>query len=212
MWAAPISGGACYGASAMRGVYSSKRNLLFDLDGTLIDSVPAHARAFVETLRVRHPEMAGDFNYAIYAGWPTRDVFIALGFRDESELIGRTKSKQRLYREAVPRGEIEMFPGARSLLERLQNEGRSLFLVTGASRISAQLILEGAGVVVYFQGVTTADDVHPGKPSPEPYLETMARFHLEPDDCLAIEDSGNGVRSALGAGLATGLIHAAFEM
>jgi HAD superfamily hydrolase (TIGR01509 family) len=196
----------------MRGVYSSKRNLLFDLDGTLVDSVPAHARAFVETLRNRHPEMAGDFNYTIYAGWPTRDVFVALGFRDESELIELTERKQRLYREAVTRGEIEMYPGAKSLLERLQNEGRSLFLVTGASRISAQLILEGAGLVVYFQGITTADDVHPGKPSAEPYLQTMARFHLDPEDSLAIEDSESGVKSALDAGLATVLIHADFQL
>ena len=182
------------------------------MDGTLIDSVPAHARAFVEALRPDHPGMLENFNYEIYAGWPTRAVFAALGFRDEKEVTALTERKQRLYREAVARGEVVVFPGAISLLDQLQNEGRFLFLVTGASRISTQLILEGAGLITYFQGITTADDVHPGKPSPEPYLQTLAQFHLKPEDCLAVEDSESGVGSAIGAGLETVLIHADFSL
>jgi beta-phosphoglucomutase len=195
----------------MRGVYSSKPNLLFDLDGTLVDSVPMHARAFVETLQAQHPHLAEKFHYATYAGWPTRDVFASLGFHDISELDRLTSTKQRLYREAAMRGEIAVFAGAKNLLAQLWESGRSLFLVTGASRKSAQLILEGSGLGVYFQGITTADDAHPGKPSPEPYLQTMIRHHLKRDDCLAIEDSESGVRSALDAGLATVLIHADFH-
>jgi HAD superfamily hydrolase (TIGR01509 family) len=194
----------------MPGAFSSKRHLLFDLDGTLVNSVPMHERAFVETLQVRHPDLAENFDYAIFAGWPTRDVFVALGFREESELTELTARKQRLYREAVARGEVEVFPGAKALLARLQEKGRSLYLVTGASRISTQRILEVTGLVAYFQGITTADDAHPGKPSPEPYRYTLARYNLEPHDCLAIEDSESGIRSACDAGLAAVLIHADF--
>lgn len=196
----------------MPGVFSSKRNLLFDLDGTLVNSVPTHRRAFVETLQVRHPDLAKKFDYTVFAGWPTRDVFSALGFQEEGELKELTATKQRLYREAVERGEVELFPGAKSLLEQLQENGRSLFLVTGASRISAQRILEVTGLLAYFQGITTADDTHPGKPSPEPYRYTLARYHLEPSDSLAIEDSENGIRSAREAGLEAVLIHADFQL
>jgi beta-phosphoglucomutase len=195
----------------MPGAFSSKRHFLFDLDGTLVNSVPAHARAFVETLQVRHPDLAKNFDYPVFAGWPTRDVFVALGFQEEGELTELAACKQRLYRAAVERGEVEVFPGAKTLLARLREKDRSLFLVTGASRISTQRILEVTGMAVYFQGITT-EDAHPGKPSPEPYRYTLAHFKLEPHDCLAIEDAESGLRSARDAGLEAVLIHADFEL
>jgi beta-phosphoglucomutase len=196
----------------MPGVFSSKRHFLFDLDGTLVNSVPAHARAFVDTLQGRHPDLVKSFDYPLFTGWPTRDVFVALGFQEESDLTELTACKQRLYREAVERGEVEVFPGAKILLARLREKGCSLYLVTGASRISTQRTLEVTGLAVYFQGITTAEDAHPGKPSPEPYRYTLAHFKLEPHDCLAIEDAESGIRSARDAGLEAVLIHADFQL
>jgi len=70
----------------MPGVFSSKRHFLFDLDGTLVDSVPAHERAFIEALQVKHSALAEKFDYTPYAGRPTQEVFLDLGFDREPEL------------------------------------------------------------------------------------------------------------------------------
>ncbi len=196
----------------MPGAFSSKKHFLFDLDGTLVNSAPAHERAFMETLKVCHPELAKTFDYASYAGRPTREVFLSLGFDDEQGLMRLTENKQQGYREAIARGDVTLFPGAKSLLAQLQKKGGGLFLVTGASRVSTQRVLELTALADYFEGIVTADDVHPGKPSPEPYFHTLSHYGLNPQDCLAVEDAESGVRSAQGAGLDVVLIHSGLQL
>jgi HAD superfamily hydrolase (TIGR01509 family) len=185
----------------MPGVFFSRRNILFDLDGTLVDSSPAHARAFVETLAAGYPDLAAQFDYAKVAGMRTRDTFVSLGISGEAEVAALTRRKQALYRAAHDRGEVLLFPGAAEFVVRLQAEERRLFLVTGASRRSAQCILEVTGLLRYFSGMITADDVSRGKPAPEPYLDLLGKYRLERADSVAIEDGEHGVQSALAAGL-----------
>jgi HAD superfamily hydrolase (TIGR01509 family) len=191
----------------MPGAYSSKRHFLFDLDGTLVDSTAAHARAFVEALQINHPALAVHFDYAPLAGRPTREVFLALGFQEGPELAELTGRKQRLYRETVERGEVALFPGVVPLLARLREKERRLFLVTGASRDSTWRVLLRTGLADFFEGITAAEDAVPGKPDPAPFLHTLARHGLEGRDCLVIEDGESGIRSAQRAGLDAVLIH-----
>ena len=195
----------------MRGAFSSKRNFLFDLDGTLVDSVAVHARAYVETLSPRYPERARGFEYAPVAGRPTHEVFKALGMK-KPELDEMTQQKQRLYRESIEAGRVKLFPGAAELLRSLQEAGRGLFLVTGASRISAERVLELTGIRTFFAGLITADEVEWGKPSPQPYLRALQNHALEPAECLAVEDGESGVQSAFAAGLDVVLVHAKTRM
>jgi HAD superfamily hydrolase (TIGR01509 family) len=192
--------------------FSSKRHFLFDLDGTLVNSIPAHERAFIETLKIHYPQVAENFDYTIFAGRPTREVFLALGFNDELEINELTEGKQRFYREAIERGDVTVFAGAKSLLAQLRKSERHLFLVTGASRISTHRVLELTALTDYFEGITAAEDTHPGKPSPEPYLYTLATYGLDPHDCLVIEDAESGIRSARGAGLDVVLIHTELQL
>jgi HAD superfamily hydrolase (TIGR01509 family) len=195
----------------MPGEYSFKGNLLFDLDGTLVDSAAAHARAFVEALSLGHPKAAEGFDYARVAGQPTRQVFGKLGF-SEPELTKLTGDKQELFRAALGRGEVNLFPGAISLLERLRRQKKRLFLVTGASRISARRMLESTKIAEFFEAIITGDDRIAGKPSPEPYLRIIGDHQLKAEACLAIEDGESGVRSARAAGIDVVLIHSAREL
>jgi HAD superfamily hydrolase (TIGR01509 family) len=191
----------------MPGAFFSKRNLLVDLDGTLVDSSPAHARAFVAALSAGHPGLAAKFDYGQVAGMRTLDTFIRLGIADEAEAAELTGRKQALYRAALDRGEVLVFPGATALLARLHAEGRRLFLVTGASRLSAQRILETTGLARYFSGMITADDVPRGKPAPDPYLAALETHGLKRAESIAIEDGEHGVRSAQAAKLDVITIH-----
>jgi HAD superfamily hydrolase (TIGR01509 family) len=192
----------------MPGAYSSKRNFLFDLDGTLVDSSAAHARAYVEALRSGHPKLAEKFDYARVAGQPTRQVLAGLGL-SEPELSMLTGTKQACFRAALARGEVNLFPGAMVLLEKLRERKRRLFLVTGASRISALRMLESTKMAGFFEAIFTGDDATLGKPSPEPYLRIIGDHQLEEVECLAIEDGESGVKSAQAAGIDVILIHSA---
>ena len=171
-----------------------------------------HARAFVDALAADNPLLAKDFQYGQFAGRPTREVFLALGLRDERELNELVRRKQQNYRAAIERGEVKVFAGATLLLERLLQKGTRLFLVTGASRGSTERVLEFTKLGRFFQGITTAEDIHSGKPSPDAYLHTVARHGLDKQDCLVVEDEENGVTAARGAGLDAVLINTPLEL
>jgi HAD superfamily hydrolase (TIGR01509 family) len=195
----------------MPGGYSFKRNFLFDLDGTLVDSTEAHARAYVDALRPAHPKLADGFDYARVAGQPTRQVFTELGFA-ELELAKLTAVKQGFFRAALERGEVKLFAGAMLLLEQLRQQKKRLFLVTGASRISAQRTLEKTETADFFEAIITGDDGAEGKPSPGPYLRILDSQQLRRKECLAIEDGESGVRSAQGAEVDVVLLHSMLEL
>jgi HAD superfamily hydrolase (TIGR01509 family) len=196
----------------MPGAYSSKRIFLFDLDGTLVDSTTAHTRAFIDALAPAHLKIAESFEYPPFAGRPTREVFVALGLSNEPELTDLVYRKQQNYRAALERGDITIFAGVVSLLDRLQKCGGRLFVVTGASRISTERVLELTKLARFFEGVTAAEDVCSGKPAPDPYLHTLARYGLGKEDCLAIEDGESGIISAQKAGVEAVLIHTDLEI
>jgi HAD superfamily hydrolase (TIGR01509 family) len=191
----------------MPGEYSHKGHLLFDLDGTLVDSSPAHAAAFVAALRPDHPGLAARFDYPAHQGRPTAEVFRLLGLIDPAQVVALTARKQQMYRAELAAGRVTLFPGVRALLQQLAGAGRRLYVVTGASRASTTQALAATGLDVFFADVTTADDATPGKPDPAPYRHTLIRHHLTADTCLVIEDAANGVASARAAGIDVVLVN-----
>jgi len=196
----------------MPGEFSHKRHLLFDLDGTLVDSSPAHAEAFVAALRPAHPELARRFDYPAHQGRPTSEVFASLGLTDAAEVAALTGRKQAFYRAAVAGGRVGLFPGVRSLLQDLLAAGRRLHVVTGASRGSTDAILECTGLRPLLTGIITAEDTGPGKPAPDPFLHVLRLHRLPPEACLVIEDAGNGVESARRAGLDVVLVNTGLQI
>lgn len=191
----------------MPGEYSHKTDLLFDLDGTLVDSSPAHAAAFVAALRPDHPKLAANFDYPSHQGRPTAEVFQLLGLCDPTQVTALTIRKQQLYKAALTAGQVALFPGVHDLLRQLAGAGRRLYVVTGASRASTTIALTATGLDVFLSGVTTAEDASPGKPDPAPFLHTLSRFRLAAADCLVIEDAANGVAAARGAGIDAVLVN-----
>ncbi|HLJ48829.1 MAG TPA: HAD family phosphatase [Bryobacteraceae bacterium] len=173
-------------------------NYLFDLDGTLVDSSPAHAAAFRQAFE-QHWPIAG-FDYETAKGKRTADVFTELGAPPEL-LNHLVATKQSAYRELVRQGRIILMPGARDLLEALSAQGERMFLVTSGSRRSVAEVLETTGIRRYFEGIVTSDDVARAKPAPDIYLACIERFDLKPEDCLVIEDAESGFASARAAGL-----------
>jgi len=181
------------------------RNLLFDLDGTLVDSTPLHEWAYRQALQEYAPELLERFDYSSIAGWTTLHAFQQLGVAEPVDRV--VKRKQALYREAVHAGRLEAFPGAREGLAAAARAGHRLYLVTSASRAGAEVALARSELSSFFEGTVTADDCQQGKPNPEPYLLCLSRYQLSAAESLAVEDSDGGASAARAAGLQVARVH-----
>ncbi|MEW9549054.1 HAD family hydrolase [Nonomuraea sp. NPDC050783] len=181
---------------------------LCDLDGTLLDSFPAHEAAFRQAIAELAPDRLATFRYADHAGASTAAVAARLA-EDPAVAARLARRKQELYREHVRAGLVRPFPGARPLLDRLAAGGRAAYLVTGGSRASVARALAACGLADAFRGVLTADDVPVSKPDPRFYALACERWRVDPAEAVVLEDSAPGVASAVGAGLATLHVHTA---
>jgi len=103
--------------------------------------------------------------------------------------------------EALEDGRVEMLPGVRECLQELAERGVPLAVASSAPKALIQAILEHNGLARCFRAVTSSEEVPRGKPWPDVYLEAAARLGVAPEECVAVEDSNNGIRAAARAGL-----------
>lgn len=174
--------------------------LLFDLDGTLVHSDPAHFQAWREIL-VPYGVALDDEGYRRRISGRTNPEIVASLLPDLAPDEGRrvAEAKESRFRELA--GAMQPVPGLLELVERARRAGCGLALVTNAPRANATLMLRALGLHDAFSVSVLADDIGVGKPDPTPYLHAMAQLGAHPDTSYAFEDSASGVRSAVAAGL-----------
>ncbi|HKD08987.1 MAG TPA: HAD family phosphatase [Bryobacteraceae bacterium] len=175
--------------------------ILFDLDGTLVDSNACHERAYLTVLRPRLPELAARFDYEPCKGRRTRDALRDMGLSDEALIEEINAAKQQAYRDLVDEGAVVFLPGARELLSELRGRGKRLFLVTGGSARSTAQVLGRLGIADWFEALVTADDIVHSKPAPDCWIQCLAAARVEASRAVAIEDARNGIISARAAGI-----------
>ncbi len=178
--------------------------VIFDLDGTLIDSEPLHAGAWHEFLRRQGlkpptPNFTDDC-----IGLPdefARDKILA-SFPELAGLAGGLLDmKQAIYRELVAaQGEGLGFTGLKERLEKLGRAGFGRAVGTNSKLPNTRAGLTAAGFIPCFPVVVTLDDVKAGKPAPDIYLEAAKRLGVAPDRTAVLEDSIAGMAAGLAAG------------
>lgn len=173
--------------------------VLFDLDGTLIDSGPMILASFRHATRtVLRREIPDEELVAAVGGSSIHDQMRTFDPERVAELV-------RVYREhnAPLHDELEAFPGVFDLLERLREEGRRLGIVTAKRRKTVQLAFEQLGIERYFDAVVTTDDTELHKPNPEPVLHGLRLLEAEPVDAAFVGDSPFDVQAGKAAGVFT---------
>jgi beta-phosphoglucomutase len=175
--------------------------LIFDMDGVLLDSNPAHRQCWeifnrrygIETTEEMHQRMYGKRNDEI-----VRDFFGA-GLSDE-EVAARGAAKEALYRQMIA-GRVEelLVPGIRSFLET--QRGTPMAVASNAEPANVSFFLDQARLREYFQVVVDGHQVRRPKPDPEIYLKAAELLGVTPGSCIVFEDSYLGVEAAQAAGM-----------
>jgi beta-phosphoglucomutase family hydrolase len=176
--------------------------VLWDVDGTLVDSAGYHWESWVETLaregfeltRARFEGSFGQRNDEIL-----RDYF---GPGIAAEEVARISlAKETSYRALLRAGGIEPLPGVRLWLERLRAGGWRQAIATSAPTANVRAILDALGLESFFDAVASAEDVERGKPDPQIFLAAAAKVGAPAASCVVVEDAPAGVEAARRAGM-----------
>jgi HAD superfamily hydrolase (TIGR01509 family) len=192
---------------------------IFDVDGTLADTErEGHLPAFNEAFKLEglgwywSPELYGSLLNV--TGGKERIRFYANEHdpeflnRDDADAIIRKvhEEKTRLYVQRVSSGAIPLRPGVLDMLNVGHQAGIRLAIATTTTAENVDALLKAVmptGADKWFEVIGAGDVVPRKKPAPDIYLWVLDRLGLEPESCLAIEDSENGLQASLAAGLPT---------
>jgi len=176
--------------------------IIFDMDGLLLDSERIALSTFVESCRENNFEPdINVYNKCIgTTSYATKEILLNGYGRDfPFEMISELWKKK--YLNEVLNKPVPLKPGALSLLQHLEKEGIKKVVVTSTDYELAIRKLTNAQIVHFFKFVLGRDQVLNGKPNPEIYLTACRKLGENPINCLALEDSDNGVLAAFNAGL-----------
>ncbi len=176
--------------------------VIFDMNGVIINDEAVHEDAIVDVCRKYGIKLSHDDYYEMCLGRTDYEGFAKIIERFKLKDIDISKlmmEKQQKYFEMLP-GSIRQVPRAIDMIRKLSPHFR-LGLVSSASRNEIDFILKYFKVIGKFQVIISGDDVNKGKPDPEPYLMASLKLNELPRNCVAIEDSVSGIRSAKNAGM-----------
>jgi len=178
------------------------RAVLWDLDGTLVDSEEFHwqswhnilAREGLSITREQFLDSFGMKNDPIMRTW------LGAGYTPERS-VRLAEAKEADYRRMVAEYGLQPKPWAKEWLTDLQAGGWKQAIVTSAPAANADVMLRALGLLPLFDTIVTADDVSHGKPDPEVFLIAASRLGLAPARCIVVEDAMAGIEGARRAGM-----------
>src|SRR3990170_8594392 len=175
--------------------------VIFDMDGVMIDSEPLWEKAE----RILLARRGIDYN-------PTyRDKIVGLNQKDSGRLLKETFNLPETIEELLAERinlivriyeeELELIPSLKTILKELKKSGFLLALASSSPLRVINLVLNRFSLNQFFSVVVSGESVEFGKPHPDIYLSTARKLGVEPRECVVIEDSINGVKSAKSAGM-----------
>ena len=177
-------------------------SVIFDLDGTLVDSEPNYYEAGRQTLAEHGVPDFTWTDHERYVGISTQETVTRwkslYGLRASvPELLA---DKNRRYLE-LARTATRAYPEMRKFVELLAGEGVPMAVASGSSPQAIDAILAGTGLDAYLRTAVSADEVAHGKPAPDVFLEAARRLGADPADCVVLEDAAPGAAAAHAAGM-----------
>jgi len=178
------------------------RAYLFDMDGTIADSMPLHYIAWKQALAEYGCPLFPEPLFYSWGGMPVREIVATLNQRHNlsmpiEEVAHR---KEGLYYELLPK--LTPVP---EVLEQIEEAHQRIpfAVVSGSTRESVTKSLEILGLLHKFDVLVCAGDYKNAKPAPEPFLLAAQKLNVPPESCLVFEDTEMGIQAATAAGMAS---------
>jgi len=178
--------------------------VIFDLDGTLIDSMGIWLQVDIEYLEKRNIPVPSD----LFEDVPEGNSFneICQYFKDKFNLPDTIEEISAEWTEMVARHyktEIRLNHGAEELIKFLYEQNVKMAIGTSNTKHLAETVLKANGVLQYFDSIVAGCEEIKGKPYPDIFLKAAEKLKIDPADCLVIEDTLHGVRAAHNGGMDT---------
>ena len=181
---------------------SKERAVLWDLDGTLIDSEEFHWLSWRDTMRPEGVELTYAQFLASFGQRNDRIVPVWLGADVDAARMRRIgEDKETEYRRLAETHGLTPLPGAREWLTTLRAGGWKQAIASSAPRVNVDMMLRVAGLEGYLDAIVSADDVTIGKPDPQVFLKAAEKLDVPPSLCVVVEDAAAGIEGARRAGM-----------
>ena len=174
-----------------------KKGIIFDMDGTIVDSLPYHYKAWKIFFKENKVENFSE-KLKDYKGGGTLDLMTAV-YGDKysrKELKIMTDDKEIIFRE-IYKNNVVPIMGFMDMFELIKSKKILVGIASNAIRKNVKMILSELKIYEKFDSIICGDEVRKGKPDPEMFDETVDRFNLKKEECLIFEDSVEGVSAAV---------------
>ena len=176
--------------------------ILFDLDGTIVNTDPIHYQAWQKMLLSYNIQIDEIFYKSRISGRLNpeivKDILPQLSVAEGQKFADE---KETLFRQLAP--DLKALNGFAELIAWTETHQLKRALVTNAPRQNAKYMLEVLGIKEIFHTIVLADDCRAGKHDPEPYQVALNNLGIVAEQAIALEDSPSGIRAAVGAGIRT---------
>ncbi len=177
--------------------------VIFDMDGTLVDTMPVHFRAWKAALKEEDAEHAfPEEKFYRYGGRSAMDILTEMkeefGFDFDPMMVARSKRAHYL---KLVEGQVPIIREVLDYLEWARCNRVPCAVATGSTSVIAAKTLKAVELTKHFECVVTPADVSKGKPDPEMFLLAAEQLGVDPSDCVVFEDAEPGIQAALAAGM-----------
>ena len=178
-----------------------KKGIIFDMDGTIVDSLPYHYKAWKIFFKENKVENFSE-KLKDYKGGGTLDLLTTVLGNNYSkkELKSMVDDKEIIFRD-IYKDNVIPIEGFIQMLESIKSKKILVGLASNAIRKNVKMILNELKIYNEFNSIICGDEVDNGKPNPEMFNKTAKRFKLDKKDCLIFEDSIEGLQAAVYSGI-----------
>lgn len=177
--------------------------LLFDLNGTMIDDMEYHNKAWFTILNdVLNANITySDVKKQMYGkNDELLQRIFGNGYFSQTQMDEISIKKEEIYQKAyLP--DLRLIKGLDEVLKRTESSGILMAIGSAAIPFNIDFVLDGLDIRSYFKAIVSANDVETSKPNPETFLKGAEILGIKPEDCLVLEDAPKGVEAALNAGM-----------
>lgn len=187
----------------MKKEYKRAKAFIFDMNGTMIDDMPFHQKAWFDLLNgpLHHPISWDDVKKEMYGtNVSLLERVFGEGYFSRDEMDRLSLEKEKIYQKAfLP--QLKLISGLESFLQKTRDAGIPMGIGTAAIPFNVDYVLDNLNIRSYFSAIVDADSVQKSKPDPQVFQLCAERLGIAPEDCLVFEDAPKGVEAALNASM-----------